>query len=464
MSLHLERADDIGDCARLFLEVDGAVAAAQVADAQSQRIRGFPYLRVNRLLASYAPDDMAPSEFDAWAAALAALDEDARNVELENLPATTELYVDKDTLAACREALLNQDLADARTRSRLSEQARTVASYSGAKRVLGLYPLTSIAMRFGVGRLNKDTAARFRLPLAELPVEGALVRFEAAQSASVLTADEVAVMLHTTSENELNIASPNERQLAQLFQTFAPVWEIDVSTDDDRIGRPSWVSGQLSVDVAQPTMYTLVSHTRLAGEIALQLNYVVWFPARPLRNGIDLLGGVLDGITWRVTLAGDGRPIFYDAMHNCGCYYMAFPTGRVQQKAKQSGFDEPIAVPQRVDDGDGPLVIRLQTGSHYLSRVYRGADTSNRARVALKWSDYDELRSLPGTDGRRSLFASDGLVTGSERGERWLFWPMGIAEPGAMRQWGNHAIAFVGKRHFDDPDLIDRHFRIVPAD
>jgi hypothetical protein len=32
---------------------------------------------------------------------------------------------------------------------------------------------------------------------------------------------------------------------------------------------------------------------------------------------------------------------------------------------------------------------------------------------------------------------------------------MGIASAGAMRQWGRHPTAFVGRRHFDDPQLLD---------
>jgi hypothetical protein len=35
---------------------------------------------------------------------------------------------------------------------------------------------------------------------------------------------------------------------------------------------------------------------------------------------------------------------------------------------------------------------------------------------------------------------------------------MGIASAGAMRQWGHHATAFVGRRHFDDPNLLDERF------
>ena len=58
----------------------------------------------------------------------------------------------------------------------------------------------------------------------------------------------------------------------------------------------------------------------------------------------------------------------------------------------------------------------------------------------------------------RDLYDETGLVPGTERAERWLLWPMGIDSAGAMRQWGTHATAFVGRRHFDDQDLFDRAF------
>ena len=79
--------------------------------------------------------------------------------------------------------------------------------------------------------------------------------------------------------------------------------------------------------------------------------------------------------------------------------------------------------------------------------------------------DYALLRSLPAADGeRKSLFGEDSLVRGSERPERWLFWPMGVPSAGAMRQWGHHATAFVGRRHFDDPGLIARYFERASQD
>ena len=79
----------------------------------------------------------------------------------------------------------------------------------------------------------------------------------------------------------------------------------------------------------------------------------------------------------------------------------------------------------------------------------------------MAWQDYDSLRSLPSGDGYRSLFGPYGIVRGSDRSERYLLWPMGIRSPGAMRQWGRHAIAFVGRRHFDDPYLISTLFSVI---
>jgi hypothetical protein len=56
------------------------------------------------------------------------------------------------------------------------------------------------------------------------------------------------------------------------------------------------------------------------------------------------------------------------------------------------------------------------------------------------------------------LFGPNGIVAGTERAERYALWVSGIESPGAMRQWGRHATAFVGRRHFDEPFLLERYF------
>jgi hypothetical protein len=113
---------------------------------------------------------------------------------------------------------------------------------------------------------------------------------------------------------------------------------------------------------------------------------------------------------------------------------------------------------RRLREGERPLVS-IATATHFIERVGAVSGPDSLVRYSLR--RYDELRSLSRVDGgRRSVFGPEGIVAGSERGERFLYWPMGIASAGAMRQWGRHATAFVGRRHFDDADLIEKRFAL----
>jgi hypothetical protein len=93
-----------------------------------------------------------------------------------------------------------------------------------------------------------------------------------------------------------------------------------------------------------------------------------------------------------------------------------------------------------------------------------------RAKPQYAWRSYDSLRSLPtsasqalGKPTHRSVFGPDGFIAGTDRGERFIFWPMGIPRAGAMRQWSKHATAFVGHRHFDDATLMAQRFAFDPT-
>jgi hypothetical protein len=162
-----------------------------------------------------------------------------------------------------------------------------------------------------------------------------------------------------------------------------------------------------------------------------------------------------------VTLAPDGEPLLYDSIHPCGCFHLFFPTPRAVPRPAPDRLEEWLFAPQalpRVSEGDRPL-LRIATRTHYLERVslVRGADSLVRYEIR----PYGELRSLQRMDGgRASAFGADGLVPGTERPERHLFWPMGVRSAGAMRQWGRHATAFVGRRHFDDADLLEKRFEL----
>ncbi|MBW7860747.1 MAG: hypothetical protein H3C33_06565, partial [Rhodocyclaceae bacterium] len=193
--------------------------------------------------------------------------------------------------------------------------------------------------------------------------------------------------------------------------------------------------------------------------------YTAWFPERPRSGPLDLLGGHLDALVWRVTVLPDGTPLVFDSIHGCGCYHFFFPTPLVRARPPPHALEEWLFVPQTLPalDADARLRLRVASATHYLERV-GVVDEDRRPASLRRYALLPEalLRSLPHpSDGRRSLFGPDGMVAGTERRERFLFWPMGILDPGAMRQWGHHATAFVGRRHFDDARLFDLRFEAL---
>lgn len=459
------RQREVASCRQLYSALDAQVAEAGVGDGLFTPIAGYPYLRIDRFLASDATKPEPGGDgFDVWIERLRRMDLDARRFELWNLPrrgASAPVSVSQRSLEDCSALLVKTDLMDTAARRQLLEAAQVFDEYSVAKRVFGLYPFTSLAFNAGVRALHESMRADFSASLDSLAVDGRLTRYHPPPASTAPTTDAAAALVAAASRDALGMPVLSTADLHDLFDAFAPVYEIDVLGDDDRIGSVVWSGGDRpSVDVVRPAVYRRVSYTRFEDRILVQLNYSVWFPSRPADGDFDLLSGWLDGITLRVTLGGDGRPLIYDSMHNCGCYHLFLPTRRLTSKPPSTAHEEAPLIPQQVEVEKGRVVLRIAHTSHYLQRLYFDSGVPGGRQYAL--ADDDSLRSLPlASGGRRSLFAADGLVVGSERGERWLFWPMGIAEPGAMRQWGHHATAFVGIRHFDDPDVIERYFTSV---
>jgi hypothetical protein len=268
-------------------------------------------------------------------------------------------------------------------------------------------------------------------------------------------------MLAAASANPLSVPEPQADDLAGLIAANAPSFEVEIGGDFDRFGELRWLREAVvpAVDASKQVVYAHAARTLYRGQVLLQLVYTIWFPERPPREPGDLLAGALDGVVWRVTLSPEGEPLIYDTMHACGCFHMFFPTARAKALPAPSDLEEWAFVPRRLpgmSPGERPLV-RIASRTHYVEDVSLVHGTDSVSRYELR--DYDELRSLRRIEGgHRSAFGPDGLVAGTERAERHFFWPMGIRSAGAMRQWGRHATAFVGRRHFDDADLFERRF------
>jgi len=454
-------------CLEIYARLDETLNSQELADTQAVRVPGFPFLRVNRFLASYREETLAPAQARFWLQQAAALDREARAHEIETLaeedlesitPQAGTRQALKRKLDKCTGILLADAMQEEGTVALIRERARVPDNYNTLKRVIGLYPFTALFVFAGVERLHDGVRETFETPLDELPVHGKLEQYAPAGKKGA--SGSVGEIVQAASENPLRIPLPPAHQRRYLLQQFAPVWEVDIGDKNDRFGLPYWDGKkQVAIDTGRPVVYRYLSHARFHEAVLLQMNYTVWFPARPAAGPLDILSGHLDGLTWRVTLDENGQPLLYDVMHNCGCYHMFFPAGKLQSRQPEGQFEEPLLVPARAPaaGADERIVIRIASATHYVENLRAATPADNPPRYVM--SDYDDLRSLPRMNAAaKSLFGPDGIVAGTDRKERYLLWPMGVLRPGAMRQRGHHATAFIGRRHFDDPRLVEKYF------
>lgn len=478
----------IETCSSFISITEAIIKNANVIDVEARRIHGYPYLRTNRFFSDFRHENLNDHAFDSWAEHLLTLNMDGWRIELTNLPQTEKNELIKladqfkyiqvnnsetrleGALQYCAELLMANNLNDSDEQEKLKLSAKTADEYRTWQRLVGLYPISALLFRSGIDRWRNKTRRTYELPLSNLSVSGNLIQYAPIESTQ-LTASEVSQIISNSSIDPLRIPQPKGKDIKSLFASFAPIFEIDVVSDDDQIGTVELDSDrQASINIHLPKAYQHFSYTRVAENNLLQLNYTIWFPSRPKTSKFDLLGGHLDGITWRVTLLPNGKPWLYDTIHNCGCYHLVFPTQSATVLQQSQTINEPIFIPQHIQHpsisshSSQRPVLRIAHRTHYIERVYFNASEPTQI-INYKLSNNRKLRSLKLPDGNfQSLFGQDGLIKSSQRNERFLLWPMGIPSPGAMRQWGHHATAFVGRRHFDDARLFENYFAINAAD
>ena len=474
----------VGNCRRWYGALDEAIERGNGRDAGTVRIAGFPQLRVDRFAASFrdslaprAADGNARTQLTALLDYLRELDTGARLLELANLPGTSRaaLKLPADTqlrrlLDACSSEVTSETQASADSVAALANELAVPDHYAGWKRALGLYPLTSIPFLHGVNAWQREMAGRFaHAPAHQEPT----TRYLPAIINSTL-GDAAVQRFAAGTRNALGIPQLAASDWSALLAQYAPVFDIetpkgagaDARSHTDRFGTLRFTTDNTpDVDIDSPAVYQRIAFTRYRGRTLAQLVYSIWFSERHASQIIDLLAGHLDGLMVRITLDERGIPLLVDSIHSCGCYHLFFPTPRLSPRPAPHPHMEWAFIPATLPVlGAGQRVqVRLDPASHYLVDIRPFNGTQHAADIRYGLRDDNELRSLPIMNaGHKSIFGNDGIINGSERGERFLFWPMGIASPGAMRQWGTHATAFVGRRHFDDVDLIEQRFEIRP--
>jgi len=453
----------LGKCAEFFASLDDRTKEAEVIDPGAFRVKKYPYLRVDRFLASFGEEIVDSATFSAWIDRMQALDQGARKYEIANLSSSTAIALESGSdraglyskVADCGDMLKAADLQSVKHQEEFKKNIAVPDEYIPLRRVLGIYPLTSMFVYRGVFIWHTEARKSFS-PVP--PVNWRSIRYTPYWKIDISSARQT---IKPTKRDALGIPVYSDEARKVLFRMYAPVWEIQFEGDDDRIGTPMWTAkGALDVDTEQPLTYTLLSFTRFGKEILTQLNYIIWFPSRPKEGALDIYAGFLDGVNYRVTLDSNYEPLLYETVHNCGCYYKAFPTNRLLVREKID-YAEPPLILKAPDFNPAKefMTISMESRTHYVQHLYSSSRELQPATTIYSLIDYSQLRSLPySTDDRKSIFSQNSIIAGSERSERFILWLTGVLSPGAMRQWGRHAVSFVGKRHFDDPFFMDRMF------
>lgn len=444
-------------CHLALAQLQRHIADTGSGDAQYQPIPGFPTYRSNRFWSSFATRPLTSGQQSAWRTQLHQLGMHSLQLEWRNLPQDRQQTWQHSTgfaqfdafVAQCSEMLLQASLQQPLQPS----VTRIPDAYSTTWRVLGLYALTRFAARGAIADYQHDM--RERMAKGER-----LWTHPTRLFAPLAVGDDD--YPEAPARSTLGLPDYDAAALQTLLHWHAPRLQIEQHTPADIPGAARWQQGKRHIDPQQPTLYTFITYIRHGEQILLQLNYLAWFSERPPQRAGDWYSGSLDGLIWRVTLQTDGRVLFYDSIHPCGCYHaIHLPQDSPLQIPRQG--DEPLLVihtdlPSRLRQP----VLLVQAGTHYLLQV-KAQPSGTPDVVMYAFEDYDTLRSLPDDNGYRNWFDVNGLIAASARQERFYLWPLGVPSAGAMRQQGHHAIAFLGRRHFDEAS-VERLLDLLASD
>jgi hypothetical protein len=279
----------------------------------------------------------------------------------------------------------------------------------------------------------------------------------------------------------------------ELLDYYAPV-VVQENADNpayeptiDRFGQV-WLEGSRDtgmtphVDTNKPTVYAYADRKRIQGVVTRQLVYTLWYPEHPKLHRFDPEAGLMEGWTMRITLNQKNRPLLFESVSNCGCYYKVFPTAWLEESSSKeypvkldgksfhlenslSGKIDAI-LPELVDLSNDPTqkaVLYYSAGKHQLVTIRPISKMSDADHSAVKKSyrltPYEALENLQVDTYKHSLFDENGLVLKADRPECILLTPSGLFHAGHPRQRNTQMIYF-DQADFDDHQLLEKYLRL----
>ncbi|MGB1258180.1 MAG: hypothetical protein ACPG51_20070, partial [Thiolinea sp.] len=407
------------------------------------RIPGTPWLRNNRFLHSFQQQDLNQAQLNTLLQrmsqlAIAGLSTESKQIPASQLQHWQATHQIKSTPARfiqrCAQQLLRNQLRQPATAASWLKQLTLADSYSSLQRVFGLYPLAAIPFRWGVTREQQTLQQQWGKTQNDSWTAYAPVN-------AIKTGQPAIIRPH---RDALNIPILSRQEKQRLFSQHAPTWLINDQSPVNTPGTPERKGNEITVDTTKPVTYTHLSFGRWQHQITTQLNYLIWFSERPALHSFDWVAGKHDAVIFRVHLDQAQNILAYDSIHLCGCWYRLFLPQGTQFTADTSYHSEPVIAEHVTAARQMQVYISRDTHQIIDLRPVT-SHAANTRHYPLR--EFTELLQL-------TVFDRQGYVPGSERPERWFFWPMGVRNPGAVRRFGEHAVSFIGKRHFDDPYLL----------
>lgn len=436
-----------GSCIAALTELQ-QLSLSDVGIQQGELITGAPWLRSNRLVDYFRQQELTAEQLNDLLSNMSQLAATGLKHESRLLPAfrlkqwqhSFDISDPDSFIDDCSQKLVQQQIQTPdQTRQWLHGLPKD-DDYQPLARIAGLYPVTSLLFKEGVIREHNW--------LYQQPEN---LKNRDWITYGPPTTPDAAPDIHSVPRNSLGIPSLTPALQQALLEYHAPLWQLPDNAPVNRPGKPYWDNDKLRVK-QQPVSFTYISHGIYQNRITLQLNYLIWFPERPPASRLDLVAGKHDAVLFRVHLTQTGDILAYDSIHLCGCWYSLILPKDQSYTVNRGVYREPTFV-LRTDRGRQS--ISLTADSHLLIASQRNEQPSSDSQQ-YRLEPFTDLLQLKTADSRRSVFNRQGFVPGSERPERWLFWPMGISNPGALRRPGDHAIRFVGHLHFDDPLILEK--------
>jgi hypothetical protein len=440
-----------GTCREEYAAMDARVAAAGVGDAAYYRVPGYPYLRIDRLLASYAKEIEGPEQTAGWIRRMRELDQESREFEYLNLGMTfNQIGQQRDRFLNCSRSLATFELEDPGNLEKLKSAVQPDDGYSGVARAVGLYPLAVPLLRSRIRAEQEAVRKDFDRPLPELDSGGVLTLWSVKPPEEP---DYEEVNFRRALPDEFGLPGLTETQWLTLTQRYAPSLWIETASEADRPGLPRLTGNGADVDSTQPLVNYSISFSRFGKEPVMQITYFFWFRG----NGAPS-SPAIDGLLWRVTLDMDTRPLAYETLHASGHSHYWFPVQPLPRRESAGYWQQAGFFPQgQVAEHD--RAVRLKAGSHAVRRVVPLAAARAERTATYELRRYEDLYTLPlPSGGSHSLFGPDGVVPGSAGPDPSWIWSSGVRNPGALKQYGHHTPAYVGREHFDAPFLLESVF------